>query len=237
MQKYVLRRSNAVAGPEEIRLREHERGRQPARADEFLRPVAVGQDAIDQRRPLDEGGRQHLPFVRRDHERNQIDLPGPVQPAGVAVNVVGDPLLVDEATDRIGAALEFGRAELVEVAHQRTVAGAHLAGVGEELVEGGARRLVTGQQRRRFVRRRDGRIHVAPVRSKTFSSWRAPTSASRGPGAPFPCPKVEPRPTLRLRPHSPETRLWTAGTGHRFSFTLGRARASVSSRTSGASKT
>src|SRR6185503_3419261 len=105
MQEGILRRANAVAGPEKIRLREHKRGRQATGADEFLRTVAVGEYAIDERRALDERRFERRPLVRFKYERHRVDLPGPLDAARVAIDVVGDALLMDETADGVGAAL------------------------------------------------------------------------------------------------------------------------------------
>jgi hypothetical protein len=37
--------------------------------------------------------------MRRQHKRHRVDLPGPFDAARIAMNVVSDTLLVDEAAD------------------------------------------------------------------------------------------------------------------------------------------
>src|SRR2546425_435232 len=159
MQEGVLRCANAVAGTKKIRLREHERGRQPAGADEFLGAVTIGQDTIDERGALDERGFERPPLFRSEDKRYRVNLPGPLQAAGVTINVVGDALLVDETARGLGAALEFGGAKFVEVAQERAVVGAALTVVAVQLIKGAVDRLVTGQQRGWLVGRIDGLGH------------------------------------------------------------------------------
>jgi hypothetical protein len=85
-----------VARAQKIRLRKHQRRRKPARPDEFLRAVAVGEDFVQQRGALDESRFERAPFVRRDDERNRVELPGRSDAARIAINIVGDALLVDQ---------------------------------------------------------------------------------------------------------------------------------------------
>ena len=147
MQEGLLRRANAVAGPEKIRLREHERWWQPAGADQFLRPVAIREDPIDERGALNERCFERRPLLRRQHERHRVNLPGPLHAARVAIDVIRDALLTDEAADGVGAALQFGLAQPVEVANQRDEVGAGSAGGREQFVIGAADRSVIGEQR------------------------------------------------------------------------------------------
>src|SRR5205814_1508848 len=110
-------------GPQEIRLRKDERGRQSTGMDEFLRAVAIAEDAVDECGALDEGALERIPLVRGDDKRHRVNLPGPLHAARVPMNVVGDALLVGEAAGGLGAALEFREAELVEVVKERGVMG------------------------------------------------------------------------------------------------------------------
>ena len=100
-----------MARAQKIRLREHQRRRKPARADEFLRAVAVGENAVQQRRALDQAGFERAPFVRRDDERNRVELPRAFHAARVAINIVGDALFVDEPSAGVRAAIQFRRPE------------------------------------------------------------------------------------------------------------------------------
>ena len=69
--------------------------------------VAVGENLVQQRRALDQAGFERAPFVRRDDERNRVELPRTLHAARVAIDVVGDALFVDEplAGVRSGAAV------------------------------------------------------------------------------------------------------------------------------------
>ena len=93
-------------------------GRQPARADEFLRAVAVRQNLVQQRRALDQAGFERAPFVRRHDERNRVELPGPFHAARVAIDIVGDALLMDKPLAGVPTLLEFCRAQALQRADQ-----------------------------------------------------------------------------------------------------------------------
>ena len=56
-------------------------GRMPP-AEQRLRPVQVGQDQVQQPRPLDQAGLDRRGVRRRDQERERIELPGPVHAPG-----------------------------------------------------------------------------------------------------------------------------------------------------------
>ena len=106
---------------------ENQRRRKPARADEFLRAVAVGENFVQQRRALDQAGFKRAPFVRRDDERNRVQLPRPFHAARIAIDVVGDALFVDEPLAGVRAALQFRRAEFLQCAEQFRVMRTHFA--------------------------------------------------------------------------------------------------------------
>ena len=48
MKKSIARRPDAPAGTQEIRLGKNQGGRQSAGADQFLRPVTIGQNGVDE---------------------------------------------------------------------------------------------------------------------------------------------------------------------------------------------
>ena len=48
-------------------------------------------------RALNDAGFDVAPLVRRNQQRNDIDLPGPIGPERIAVDVVRDPVLANAA--------------------------------------------------------------------------------------------------------------------------------------------
>src|SRR5687768_15810062 len=98
--------------PQKIRLRKNQRRWQPLGTNQFLRAVAVCENAIDQCRALNESAFQRRPFIRRDHEGQGIELPRTLRATRIAVNVVSDALLIDEPPRGIGATLQFFGAEM-----------------------------------------------------------------------------------------------------------------------------
>ena len=146
MQKGVAGHVDAVAGPQKIRLGENQRRRKPARTDEFLRAVAVGENFVQQRGALDQTGFERAPFVRRDDERNRVELPRTFHAARVAIDVVGDALLVDEPLAGVRAPRQFRRAEFLQFAEQLRVVRKHFAVRREQFIKRARAALVTGQQ-------------------------------------------------------------------------------------------
>ena len=51
-------------------------------SSERLRPVQVGQDQVEQPRPLDQAGLDRGGVRRGDQERDRVELPGPVHAPG-----------------------------------------------------------------------------------------------------------------------------------------------------------
>ena len=145
MQKGSLRGTNAMAGPQKIRLPEDHRRRQPARTDEFLRAVTVGENPVQQGRALNQARLERAPFIRRDDKRDRVQLPRPLHAARIAVNIVGDALLMNEALAGFLPALEFRRAELLQRREQSGVMRTRLAVVSEKLIKPRGTRLVAGQ--------------------------------------------------------------------------------------------
>src|SRR5665213_971754 len=108
----IVRWPNAVARAQKIRLGKNQGGRQTARADQFARSVAVGQNSVDKRGALDQSRLQRAPLLRRDDERDGVHLPRLFHAAciGFSMNVISDTLLVEETTAGLAAASEFRRA-------------------------------------------------------------------------------------------------------------------------------
>ena len=164
MKKRVPRRTYAAAGTQEIGLGKNQRRGQRPRADQFLRPVTVGQDLVDERGTLHQARFQRAPFLRPYNHRNGVQLPGLFKTlrAGLVIDVVSHPLLVEEAPAGFPAALEFRRAELLEGRRETGVVRAHLAVRKKALIEtAGSPRISREQVRgRRWLRHNNGFTHV-----------------------------------------------------------------------------
>ena len=73
----VRRHRQAVTGTQEPRVSEHQLGRQPAFGQRALRSVEVGQDAVQQQRPLGQPRRQDAANSSgAQQHRNGIEGPG-----------------------------------------------------------------------------------------------------------------------------------------------------------------
>ena len=146
VQELAARHADVVARPQKIRLPEHQRRGQPARTNEFLLAVAIRQDAIEQRRALDQPGFERPPLPGRDQKRQRVKFPGPLHSARVAINVVGDPLLAHEPLAGVPAAQAFRRAELFQRAHQFRKVRTQRAVRAQQLVVGWTARTIVAQQ-------------------------------------------------------------------------------------------
>ena len=113
-QKFSVLRPDAVAGAQKIRLAKNQRGRQAAGADQILRAVAVGENAVDEFGALDKAGFERAPFVRRDEQRHRVQFPRTFHAARVAIDIVGDALFLHEPPRIFPAAFQFARADLLQ---------------------------------------------------------------------------------------------------------------------------
>ncbi len=76
-------------------------------ATKLLRPVEILQNQIQQLGALNDAGFDESPFVGRNQERNDIDLPGPICPERIAVDVVRDSVLANAALGAAPAPSQF----------------------------------------------------------------------------------------------------------------------------------
>ncbi len=118
MEVGAVHRADAVLGSQKIRLGEQQGRRQPARTDEILRAVAVGEDAIEERGTLDKGALQLGPLPFPDDKGNRIEIPRALNAPRVAIHIVGDSLLQHEPARSFRAAAHLGRAERIKLLHE-----------------------------------------------------------------------------------------------------------------------
>src|SRR5207248_694792 len=107
MQESVLGGVNAVARSQEGRVAEHQRSRQKALGETFLRAVEVVHQSFEQSGALDQTTLEGPSFAVVDQKGDGIELPRTVHPSRVAVHVVRDAVLVDQVLDLVPAAAEL----------------------------------------------------------------------------------------------------------------------------------
>ena len=147
---------HAAARPQEARVREHELGRQVALVEQPLRPVDVGEDRVEEARPLREPRRQLCEVVRSDDDRHGAERPRTLHALGVAVGVEAHAVVVNEVTRLLPTSPELVGRERVEARRERPPRRADLVVFVGQLVErrGVGRVGLHGPRRRRAVRRR-----------------------------------------------------------------------------------
>ncbi len=116
---------------------EHELGRQQLLGQQLPRTVEVLEDHAQQLRAFDHTALDRLPFAAADQRRHRIQLPAGgrvVVVAAVAVDVVGDAVLLQQPPRLLLAAQQLRDADLGQrLRHERPLA-ADRSGVVEELV-------------------------------------------------------------------------------------------------------
>ena len=82
--------------------------------EETLWPIDVGNDEIEEFGTLGEGGLDARPLVGAEKNGDSIEIPRAVHAGRIAVDVVGDAIVVDQLLGGFPAAAKFGGAEVVE---------------------------------------------------------------------------------------------------------------------------
>lgn len=144
VQPGAARRLHALTGPEEVVVPEHQLGRQQPFGDQFLRPVEIGQDAVEHGCPLRHTGGDLLPFVSRNQVGQQVEFPGPVGTLGVGVDVVGDAILLNLPGQHGFALRQVLRATACQLVEQTAPVRTHVALGVEQFVVGPGRGRVIG---------------------------------------------------------------------------------------------
>ena len=112
-------RLDAVARAQEARVAEHQLGRQQPSSSSALRAVQIGQQRVEQPRALGQA-RLDAPATRSaDDQQRDRRAPGPLHALRVAVDVVGDAVLVDQLLGLVPAPRELGRAAARRAAHEQ----------------------------------------------------------------------------------------------------------------------
>ena len=89
--------------------------KQAARADQILRAVAVGENFVQEPRALNQSRFQLAPFVRRNDERNRVQLPRTLHPARIAFDRTGVDALEHLRQGRQGRFADGGKGMNVTV--------------------------------------------------------------------------------------------------------------------------
>ena len=182
-----------VTRPQVARVREDQPRRQQPLAQQPLRPIEIGEDRVEQPRPLGERRAHRLPLGFGRDQRDGIQLPGPIHSARVAVDVVGDAVLVDQPARGFPTARHLGASHRVERAHEGIPVGARAAGVSQHLVVQPGEGLVVEPQRIGPGHRRAAQVRRRS-RVKGYSGSGFGVATTILPGV---CPRVSNRETRR----------------------------------------
>ena len=146
VQPGVARRAYALAGPFVAMLAIHQRRRQQALAQQPAFAVQITEDRIEQLRTLGDRAGDAGPLVAVEDQRQGVELPGPLDPHRVGIDVVGHAVGLDRVAHRARAFVEPARVGLVEPVGEGLPGGVRLARGGEHLVvAGGVQRVAVGQ--------------------------------------------------------------------------------------------
>ena len=104
VQVNASRRLDPPARPQKRRIRKHQFGGQQPFAQQALLPVQIGKNQVEQRRSLDDACLDGLPLGRLHHQRDRIERPGARGALRIAIDVVGNAVVVDEPAAFLPAA-------------------------------------------------------------------------------------------------------------------------------------
>ena len=100
MQKHLARRTHPDGRPEKTMLSIYQRWRQQPLGKQFLRPVQIREDGIQQAGALRHRLRQALPLIGRQNQRQRVKRPGTVVPLmTIGINIVGNAVFLNGAID------------------------------------------------------------------------------------------------------------------------------------------
>ena len=128
----------SVEWAEEAAMGEDEFGGEESVVDQALGAVEVGDDGVEEAGALGEGAFDPVPFGSAEDEGDGVEVPGAVHAGGVAVDVVGDAVVVDELFGGLPAALELCGAKVVEEVDEHLPVGADGAVAFFHFVEDGS---------------------------------------------------------------------------------------------------
>ena len=103
----VTRAEKAGIGPQQFR-------RKHAAKNRIRRAIQVRQQTVQQPRALDQPFADAVPMGAGDEQGNEIQAPGPVQAVRIAVDVVRDAILVNQAPRQIAPVAELAGLQFIE---------------------------------------------------------------------------------------------------------------------------
>src|SRR5947207_918682 len=106
----VMWQLQTVTSPEETGVAQDELRREIPACEQRLGAIQVSEDQVQELRPLGQSSLDERSVGRRDQEWQRIELPGPLHPLGVAVDIVGDTVFTDEALRVLPALVQFAQA-------------------------------------------------------------------------------------------------------------------------------
>jgi hypothetical protein len=165
----VSRGNEAGAGAQEVRVGQEDLGRDYPLGDGPPRAVEIRQQAIEQRRPLDQPLGQRRELVGRQQDGHRIERPGALEAARIAVDVEGDAVLSDELARLLPPPPHLARPERVEGPLQHPPVRPHRPVGRTHLVPGNHRQrwpgLISKRRARRVVRQsvNRGQLRVSEV--------------------------------------------------------------------------
>ncbi len=146
VHEHAAGRRDVLRRPEKAALAEDERGRDEAVREQLLRAVEIREHRVEQARALRDGRRDRSPLVRREDERQEIELPRPARPFRIGVDVVGDAVRGDGLLDEAAAAEHRLHRERGQMGEERAPVRPRDLDVVDHLVVARGRRLVVGEQ-------------------------------------------------------------------------------------------
>jgi len=115
-------------------LPEYEGGRDQAFAQQGLLAVEVGEDRVEQARPLGDRRRQMTPLGMVENQGQHVELPRAVGPERVGMQAVGDAVGLDRVAHEMRAARERGFGQIFQPVGKCLPVGSDRFPVGEHFV-------------------------------------------------------------------------------------------------------
>ena len=115
-------------------MAENQVGRQQAVAQQALRSVKVGQDCVEQGRTLPHRGLNCGPFAMVQEHRHRVERPRPVGALRIAVNIVSDAVLMDQAATFLPSAGQARRPDSQHGVGEAAPVGADMASGAKKFV-------------------------------------------------------------------------------------------------------
>ncbi|MNL33558.1 hypothetical protein D3C87_1554770 [compost metagenome] len=127
-------------------MAKYQLGGQQALGDQALRTIEVRQHGIEQASPLRDARRQLLPLIGRNDMGQQVQLPRPISPLGVGVDVVGHAVFLDLSGQQRLTLHQLRWRAALQLAEQPLPVRAHGATVIKQFVVGARRQRVAVKQ-------------------------------------------------------------------------------------------